>query len=61
MTNVVIVVEDGRVTEVYSRNKNIQVEVLDLDVWNCNEEEHKKTKKRLGEVEKAKSYKNILD
>ena len=31
MTNVVIVVKDGRVEQAYCRNKNVEVEVLDMD------------------------------
>lgn len=58
MTNVVIVVEDGRVTEVYSRNKNIEIELIDLDTQDS--EELKEKQRRLKEIENSKTYKDIL-
>lgn len=58
MTNIVIVVENGRVTEVYSRNKNIEIELIDLDTQ--DNEELKEKQKRLKEIENSKTYKDIL-
>lgn len=58
MTNVVIVVEDGRVTEVYSRNKNIEIELIDLDTQDSDELKEKQN--RLKEIENSKTYKDIL-
>lgn len=62
MTNVVIVVEDGRVTDVYCRNKNVQVEVIDLDVDPCDDEEERELRakeRRIEQIENSKTYKNI--
>lgn len=56
-TNVVIVVEDGMVIEVLCRNKNVQVEVIDLDT--TDSEELKEKDKRIEALHKCKSYKNI--
>jgi len=58
MTNVIIIIHDGRVESVYTRNKNIEVEILDLDTQDIDEE--KELKHRLSEIEKSKSYKDIL-
>ena len=58
MTNVVIVVRDGRVESVYSRNKNIDIELLDLDTQDLDEREE--LEKRLSAIENSKTYKDIL-
>ena len=58
MTKVVIVVRDGMVESVYTRNKNIDVELLDLDT--LDEDERREREKRLSEVEGSKTYKDIL-
>ncbi len=58
MTNIVIVVKDGMVQEVFCRNKNIEVELLDLDEQNI--EDLREKEKRYEEIQKAKSYKDIL-
>ena len=58
MTNVVVVVEDGRITEVLCRNKNISVEILDMDTQDIDDLEQRQW--RLGESHKSKSYKDIM-
>lgn len=58
MSKVIITVKDGRVQEVYSRNKNIDVEVIDFDTQ--NPDELKSVEKRYEQILKAKSYKDIL-
>ena len=58
MTKVVIIVKDGIVQEVLCRNKNVEVELLDLadqDIESLKEKE-----KRYEELQKSKSYKDIL-
>lgn len=37
MTNVVVVVKDGRVEQVYCRNKNIEIEIFDMDTQDIND------------------------
>ena len=59
MTNVVIVIEGGMVQYVYTRNKNIRVEVIDLDV-NGDEDAERFNTRRLSEIENSKSYKDIF-
>ena len=58
MTKVAIVVRGGMVESVYTRNKNIDVELLDLDT--LDEAERREREKRLSEVEGSKTYKDIL-
>lgn len=58
MTNVVIVVKDGMVQEVLCRNKNVSLELLDLDDQDLESLQEKE--KRYAELQKATSYKNIL-
>lgn len=58
MTNVVIVIKDGRVEQAYCRSKNIEVEVLDMDTQDIDDLEQKKW--RLNQIQKAKSYKELL-
>lgn len=58
MTNVVIVVRDGRVESVYTRNKNIEIELLDLDTQDL--EERDVLEARLSIIENTKTYKDIL-
>lgn len=58
MTNLVIVVEGGRVEQVYCRNKNIKVEILDMDIQDIDDLEQ--VEWRLEQIQKAKSYKELL-
>lgn len=58
MTNVVIVVKDGRVEQAYARNKNIEVEVLDMDTQDIDDLQQLEW--RLKRIETAKSYKPLL-
>lgn len=46
------------VQEVFSRNKNISVEILDLDQEYIDKLKEKK--KRYEKIQKSKSYKDIL-
>ena len=57
MTKVIVVVEDGMVTSVYTRNKDIEVEILDFDT--LEDDELKELRKRLDAIEKSKTYKDI--
>ena len=59
MTKVIVVVEGGMVTNVYTRNKNIDVEVLDFDRQSFEDGELKEMRKRLDIIEKSKTYKDI--
>ncbi|ADL36079.1 hypothetical protein bpr_II141 (plasmid) [Butyrivibrio proteoclasticus B316] len=59
MTKVIVVVEGGMVTSVYTRNKNIDVEVLDFDTQSFEDDELKEMRKRLDAIEKSKTYKDI--
>lgn len=58
MTKVIIVVESGMVQEVFCRNKNVEVELLDLDTQ--DEEELKERKQRYKQITESQSYKDIL-
>ena len=58
MTKVIIVVQNGLVESVYARNKDVEVELLDMDAQ--DPDELKEREKRLVAVEKSKSYRNIL-
>ena len=58
MTKVIIVVRDGMVESVFSRNKNVVTEVIDLDTE--DERELNEAEKRLAAVEDSKSYRDIL-
>lgn len=58
MTKVIIVVKDGMVQEVFCRNKNVEAELLDLDEQNI--ENLREKKKRYEEIQRSKSYKDIL-
>lgn len=58
MSKVIITVKDGRVQEVFSRNKDIEVEVIDFDTQNLDE--LNSAEKRYKQISEAKSYKNIL-
>lgn len=58
MTNVVIVVKDGRVEQAYARNKNIEVEVLDMDTQDIDDLQQLEW--RFKRIETAKSYKPLL-
>ena len=58
MTKVAIVVRGGMVESVYTRNKNIDVELLDLDT--IDEDERRERERRLSEIESSKTYKDIL-
>ena len=59
MTKVIVVVKDGMVTSVYTRNKNVEVEVLDFDSQSFEDDEIKALRKRLDDIEKSKTYKDI--
>ena len=58
MTNVVIVVHDGRVEQAYCRNKNVEVEVLDMDTQDIDDLEQREW--RLKQIQNAKSYNELL-
>ena len=58
MTNVVIVVKGGRVEQAYCRNKNVEVEVLDMDTQDIDDLEQREW--RLKQIQNAKSYKELL-
>ena len=58
MTNVVIVVKDGRVEQAYCRSQNIEVEVLDMDTQDIDDLEQREL--RLKQIQNAKSYKELL-
>lgn len=58
MTNIVVVIKDGRVEEILSRNKNIQIEILDMDTQDDNDLQGKE--RRLKEIHNSKSYKDIM-
>lgn len=58
MTNVVIVVKNGMVQEVFCRNKNVEVELLDLDEIDINELREKE--QRYKQIVESTSYKDIL-
>jgi len=57
MSKVIIVVENGRVTNIYARNKNIECEVIDLDT--LDENDLKEKEQRLRDVSRSRSYKDI--
>ena len=59
MTKVIVVVKGGMVTSVYTRNKNIEVEILDFDTQSFEDDELKEMRKRLDAIEKSKTYKDI--
>ena len=58
MTNVVIVVKNGMIEQAYSRNKNVEVEILDMDTQNADDLAFREY--RLKQIENAKSYKELL-
>ena len=58
MTNVVIVVKDAMVEQAYCRNKNVEVEVLDMDTQDIDDLEQREW--RLKQIQNAKSYKELL-
>lgn len=57
MTKVIITVRGGMIQEVFCRNKNIDVEVLDFDTQDPDELEERET--RYKQILKSKSYKDI--
>ena len=57
MTNIVVVVEGGRVTDVRCRNQNISIEVLDFDTQDPNERDQLDA--RLNQIRNSASYKSI--
>jgi len=59
MTKVIIDVKGGLVQAVFTRNKNIEVEVIDWDEAEQNEEYSKWAEKRWKQIEKSKTYKQI--
>ena len=58
VTNVVIVVKDGRVEQAYCRSQNIEVEVLDMDTQDIDDLEQREW--RLKQIQNVKSYKELL-
>ena len=58
MTNVVIVVKDGRVEQAYCINKNMEVEVLDMDTQDIDDLEQREWRRK--QIQNAKSYKELL-
>lgn len=60
MTNVIIQVEGGVVQAVYSRNKNINVVLVDWDNAYGDPEYYKECMKIMETVEKSKTYKDVL-
>lgn len=58
MTNVVVVVKNGKIEQAYCRNKNVEVEVLDMDTQDVDDLENREW--RLEQIQKAKSYKELL-
>lgn len=58
MTNVVVVIKNGMVEQAYCRNKNVEVEVLDMDTQNPDDLEFREW--RLKQIQSAKSYKEML-
>ena len=58
MTNVVIVIKNGMIEQAYSRNKNVEVEIIDMDTQNADDLTFRKY--RLKQIENAKSYKELL-
>lgn len=58
MTNVVVVVKDGRVEQAYCRNKNVDVEILDMNTQDIDDLEQKEW--GLKQIQNAKSYKELL-
>ena len=58
MTNVVVVVEGGVVRRILTRNRSIQIEVIDLDTGD-DDKEYRKNEKRLNAIENSKTYKDI--
>ena len=58
MAKVVIVVKDGRVEQAYCRNKNVEVEVLDMDTQDIDDLEQREC--RLKQIQNAKSYNELL-
>ena len=58
MTNVVVIIKDVAIQEILCRNKNVQIEVLDLDTQDMDDLEQRAW--RLNQIHKCKSYKNII-
>lgn len=58
MTNVVVVIKKGRVEQAYCRNKNIEIEILDMDVQDMDDLEQSEW--RLKQIKKSSSYKELL-
>lgn len=57
MSKVIITVKDGRIQEVFCRNKNIEVEILDFDIQNLDD--LKEMEYRYDQILRSKSYKDI--
>ena len=58
MTNVVIVIRNGTIESIYTRNKNICCEILDMDVED-DEAELKRNERRLSSIQNSKTYQEI--
>ena len=52
--SVVVVIEGGMLQTAYSNNKNVSVELIDLDTQ--DEEELKENNKELKKLEKSKAF-----
>lgn len=57
MTKVIITVKGGMVQEVFCRNKDIDIEILDFDTQNPDELKEKET--RYKQILQSKSYRDI--
>ena len=57
MSKVIITVKNGRIQEVFCRNKNIEVEILDFDIQNLDD--LKEMEYRYYQILRSKSYKDI--
>lgn len=57
MTKVIITVKGGMVQEVFCRNKDIDIEILDFDTQDPDELKEKET--RYKQILNSKSYRDI--
>lgn len=57
MTKVIITVKDGMVQEVFCRNQDIDIEILDFDTLDPDELKEKET--RYKQILQSKSYRDI--
>lgn len=61
MSKVIVVTKDGFLEEIYCRNKNIEIELIDIgnESPGFDEKEYKRNVKRYAEINKSESYKCI--